>query len=1239
MLKLERDSTRVQDPWPAQTLRNPIRQPVSPTSLEISTSSYRRVSQRLQQKELLPYRNSCGSHIDVKMLRLRSQVRPSLRPLFVCTSCRNHVVHRSYKHEASPPKPDSDVPAPSNEKAAARRPKRSRAVTKKKSQVPDSRLKLWENTLNVLKDLQSSPVLFPTGGGAPVPTATGEKPSHDDGKKKKKGKAAKDEKAHSDVELSPVPPRELELLQMAFKVIEKVLGKEAQQEAGIVAEEPKTSPVKPKAGRPSKREREAKAKLDLVKKGKFGKARPKKGDTEAEDKEPQSVLASLGSVGKKEKPGKAPEEATKKGETKEKGETKSRRTGKRAKGEFTIKSINPGHITPKPIEKEQPPVPRLSYGLDRVLFNPGVYHLQDPRSRVFNFDPYLARIMPTNEFDFNALKAYITSSKDTTLINMAAEHKKKYTGSTSSMTSTLAHFHYLLSSWRKINPAVISRKFKPDSENYTKILRAPAATFLHYKDGTYAIDADKQFDTANVLSMLGKSMEKLLTLPKEEFEKYRRTKSQELSDEEKNGPEAYHYTTMGDFMMRSQLDAYDPRVLGTGMFDLKTRAVVSIRMDAQGFQKGVGYEIRGRFGQWESFEREYYDMIRAAFIKYSLQVRMGRMDGIFVAFHNTERIFGFQYIPLSEMDLALHGSTDLTLGHREYKASIHILNEILDKAIERYPKQTLRIHVETRPSDPPVMYFFAKPVTPEEVEAIQGANRAKVEEFERKMMGLGEEGVAAEAATELEEAEEMGDVQDIEAPEESFDDPEDEETKLEVWEEMMDKVEETIENEEQGITSVRDALEHALKESGLLRNSSPEDQSRYLGMLVEALISGVEPAELPSTNESAAEVSEEDAVEESRDAAVEELQDAEAEDAVAEDTAVEGAVMEEDSNVAAEVSEQSALEEVATEETPSPSAEQAETAEQTETEVQAAEESAPEPSLRELILRLAARLQTGPSEQLSEVDVHPEEEVSSDALRLYKFESILSELVDKTQESADPTPSEPAANPSTSSEPQDPTAASEQPVDAATAEAAEPKTDELFGMIITVNNRVNGEYVARPENLNSYDKWVVEYAIEEMEATRAERIYGQVLKRRALALGDAEDRDAAWYQMFRGDLEKYSQKGRDHRRRENENMCQFPVHVMGEEEPLEYESVFGGGVGEIEPYRPWKGEDGDAETRWEESENRKQWVLNRAMTGPDRGDEAKGVEGEEVEVEREDEKPEGGRTKKFRRGGKGGKGK
>lgn len=33
-------------------------------------------------------------------------------------------------------------------------------------------------------------------------------------------------------------------------------------------------------------------------------------------------------------------------------------------------------------------------------------------------------------------------------------------------------------------------------------------------------------------------------------------------------------------------------------------------------------------------------------LKYSMQVRIGMMDGIFLAYHNTKRLFGFQYIPL-----------------------------------------------------------------------------------------------------------------------------------------------------------------------------------------------------------------------------------------------------------------------------------------------------------------------------------------------------------------------------------------------------------------------------------------------------------------------------------------------------------------------------------------------------------------------------------------------------------------
>lgn len=306
---------------------------------------------------------------------------------------------------------------------------------------------------------------------------------------------------------------------------------------------------------------------------------------------------------------------------------------------------------------------------------------------MYNFDPYLQSIMPVAEFDFASLKAYITSSEDQTLKIVAGKHGKRYMGSSSSMTSVLAHFHFLLSGFRDLNVSMLSKSF-PDRglSQVTLLQKSPTAVFLRWKDGSYAIDADKQFGSASVLTLMGHAMEKLLTLDTERYELYRKSNPNQISDVEKSTRETYHYSTVGNILMRSQLDAHDNRLPGTGMFDLKTRAVVSIRMDSENPQNGVGYEIKSLQGEWESYEREYFEMIRSAFLKYSLQVRMGRMDGIFVAFHNVQRLFGFQYIGLPEMDLAIHGHTDTTLGDQEFKLSLGLLNKVLDTATEKHPE-------------------------------------------------------------------------------------------------------------------------------------------------------------------------------------------------------------------------------------------------------------------------------------------------------------------------------------------------------------------------------------------------------------------------------------------------------------------------------------------------------------------------------------------------------------------------
>ncbi|KAF3483732.1 mitochondrial membrane protein [Arthroderma uncinatum] len=385
-----------------------------------------------------------------------------------------------------------------------------------------------------------------------------------------------------------------------------------------------------------------------------------------------------------------------------------------------------------PLNTESDEVPGLSYGLDRVLFNPGVYQLQDNRTMVYNFDPYLADIMPVSQFDFKALNDYITSSKDEVLKNKAIEAGKKYIGSSSSMTGVLSHFHFLLSEWREIDTSHLTQGFPPTLKSFTKLSRLPAVVFLRYNDGVYAIDADKEWDNSNILMGLGKSMEKLLTMPTDQFERYRRSNPDKILKED-SPPEVYHYSTCGDFLMRSQLDAYDPRLPGTGMFDLKTRAVVSIRMDAREPWDAMGYQIKSRLGEFESFEREYYDMMRSAFLKYHLQVRVGRMDGIFVAFHNIKRIFGFQYISLPEMDKCIHGQENTALGDAEFKLSINLWNRVLDMATEKYPKQSLRFHFETRESQNPFMYIFAEPVTDEEITKIQERNIDEIQAYEKRV--------------------------------------------------------------------------------------------------------------------------------------------------------------------------------------------------------------------------------------------------------------------------------------------------------------------------------------------------------------------------------------------------------------------------------------------------------------------------------------------------------------------------
>jgi len=838
-----------------------------------------------------------------------------------------------------------------------------------------------------------------------------------------------------------------------------------------------------------------------------------------------------------------------------------------------ISTIRSSTLELKPVGKLTVPVPRLAHDLDRVLFNPGVYFLQDPRSRVFNFDPYLANIMPIQEFDFNALKQYITSSKDNTLIKMAKTHKKKYTGSTSSMTAMLSHFHYLLSAWRPVNSRMMSVEFKPESSRFTRILRAPAATFLHWKDGCYAIDADKEFDSANILSMLGKSMEKLLTLPKHKFEQYRHANSNQISEEERNAEEAFHYTGFQDFLMRSQLDAYDKRVPGTGMFDLKTRAVVSIRMDAANFQQGLGYEIRHRQGQWESYEREYYDMIRSAFLKYSLQVRMGRMDGIYVAYHNTQRIFGFQYIPLSEMDFALHGTNNKTLGDREYKLSLTLLNELLDRASKRWPEQSLRLHFETRESAvAPFMYVFARPVAKGDIEAVQNAGKQQVEEFERRILGLDKKSDASpEVTTVLDDAMTKPDAEPEKSVSSSVDQAENlaaeaDSQRLAVWDEVQQVVEDAMSDEEVGISSVRETIQNALEESSLLEVEGVAETRQYIDALLTAITGVQTPAQGIEADQLQLDQAEDsDAFETAQDTP-----------ATSHPVVVDPAIAEQD--VTLGVTAQSA-ESVTTQDRSATNEEAVLPNEDNKDTKRVTTGKSSLSPLKDLIALSAQRLHDRPEAEVEHKGS------SEDSLKLKAFEEILGRMI--TQAKAEQSPSlDPAdtsatndnmtgseSSPANSSAlesaedllgPEEEEAELEEPATGENTEVEEEDDFELLGMLLTIKNKVNGEYVERPENLTKEDEWDVEYNIEEMPNARAHLLYKQCQARRKTVFMMAQEK-SSFESMYAGQLARATNKGREYREKETVQAKRYPVHIYGSRHSHHYRDVFGyltrGGAG------------------------------------------------------------------------------
>ncbi|TFK73566.1 Pet127-domain-containing protein [Pluteus cervinus] len=356
---------------------------------------------------------------------------------------------------------------------------------------------------------------------------------------------------------------------------------------------------------------------------------------------------------------------------------------------------------------QQRPVAKLAHGLERVLFNPGVHWLQDPRSFVYNFPPSLQQIPKVTDFAFERLSGFIKSSRDEDLWTLARQEKRTFAGSTSSLTGMLSHIYFLLSGDKPVDTSTLTSAFRKEPTNFTPGQRMPSSVLLNYNNGVYAIDSDSDQTDKNILTWMGTLLEKYVTMEPSEFTTYMRHSPPADNDTDDNRREAYRYAKSDRIVMRSQLDCQDRRLPGTGVFDIKTRACLPIRLDILNFEENSGYLIRSQNGLMESFEREYYDLIRSAFLKYNFQVRIGNMDGVFVAYHNTARLFGFQYVPLEEMDARLFGP-EPGIGDRIFEKCLSILECVADEIIRCFPEQSVKCTFETL-EDSNVMNIWVEP--------------------------------------------------------------------------------------------------------------------------------------------------------------------------------------------------------------------------------------------------------------------------------------------------------------------------------------------------------------------------------------------------------------------------------------------------------------------------------------------------------------------------------------------------
>ena len=275
------------------------------------------------------------------------------------------------------------------------------------------------------------------------------------------------------------------------------------------------------------------------------------------------------------------------------------------------------NYTPFPA-KQLPP--KLQHNLQRVFQQQGPQFLRNLNG-TYNFRKYLERIPRVKESELSNFSKFVCVSDDFELQLLALKNNLKICSSTSSINNVLLQLYFAIANNRMIERGGYSQEFMNENRRFSPFIYSGTKSSLLYRNGVYCLQSVDGASSTNVLNKLGHVIEAFLVNTPERFKRLKEGRNLMTND-------SYHYAKVEDMLVRAQLDCADPS-LPKSTFDLKSRAVLPIRKDLGGYRNNLWYQIKTKDGLLQSFERERFDMHKAAFLKYGLQARIGNMDGLF----------------------------------------------------------------------------------------------------------------------------------------------------------------------------------------------------------------------------------------------------------------------------------------------------------------------------------------------------------------------------------------------------------------------------------------------------------------------------------------------------------------------------------------------------------------------------------------------------------------------------------